>query len=52
MKCNWCGKEYTHTSVRQQTGTMLYAEYGCCSEQCYKNHLSNVPKPPNPESQG
>ena len=46
MKCNWCGKDYSYDSVKRQYGTIHYAEYGCCSEQCYTNTMTGVPKPP------
>jgi len=52
MKCNWCGKNYTYDSVKKRYGTIHYAEYGCCSEDCYKNLMTGIPKAPNPESQG
>ena len=51
MKCSHCGKEYTHESVRKQYGTQHYADYGCCSEQCYTNRMTGIPPLPNQESQ-
>jgi hypothetical protein len=35
MKCNFCKQEYTHQSVQKKYGTTHYADYGCCSEECY-----------------
>jgi hypothetical protein len=35
MKCDKCEKEYTYESVKKRFGTTQYAEYGCCSKNCY-----------------
>jgi hypothetical protein len=40
MKCNFCRKEYTYQSVQKQYGTTHFAEYGCCSEDCYTKLLT------------
>lgn len=50
QNCNWCGKPYTYDEVKRKHGTIHYAEYGCCCEQCYTNVMTGIPKPPNPES--
>lgn len=48
MKCSFCGKDYSYDSVKRKYGTIHYAEYGCCSEDCYKGLMSGAPKPPPP----
>lgn len=45
MKCNWCGKDYDYEEVRRKYGSIHYAEYGCCSKECYTNSMTGVPKP-------
>ena len=40
MKCNFCKQEYTYDRVKRKYGTTHYAEYGCCSEDCYKRLLT------------
>jgi len=40
MKCNFCRKEYTYESVRKKYGTVHFAEYGVCSEDCYTKLLT------------
>jgi len=50
MKCAHCWKEYTYESVKRRYGTEHYAEYGCCSEECYATKMSGAPSLPNPES--
>jgi len=48
MKCNWCSRDYTREEIKRQYGTEHFADYGCCSEQCYTNAMTGVPKPPPP----
>jgi hypothetical protein len=47
MKCSHCGKDYTFKSVQERYGSTYYAEYGCCSEKCYKDKVSGIPAPNN-----
>ena len=51
MKCAQCGGDFTHDTVRQRYGTTHYADYGCCSKECYEGRMTGVPPMPNPESQ-
>lgn len=47
-KCAFCGKPFTYQEVKNKYGTMLYAEYGCCSEACYTAKMTGK-EPPKKE---
>lgn len=49
MKCNFCKQQYTFESVRKKYGSIYFAEFGCCSEECFTNSMTGQTPPPDPE---